>query len=184
MSRIERVIMAKITVKSLTCLWACKLGITAFREVYPEGLALSDWTQEEQLRVLKTDLRKYLGWGSRAGLIPMLPMQKADLTGANLSWADLPGADLTGAYLLRAKLRRAKLTGAKLNYADLTGADLSNASLRRADLSGANLTNADLSGANLTGANLTGANLSGAYLKGAYLGDWERGQDGIAQRKA
>ena len=43
---------------------------------------------------------------------------------------------------------------------------------------------ANLGGANLGGANLGGAYLGGANLDGAYLGDWERGPDGYARRKA
>lgn len=43
---------------------------------------------------------------------------------------------------------------------------------------------ADLRGAHLRGAHLGGADLRGADLRGAYLGDWERGPDGYARRKA
>jgi len=146
--------MAKITVECLLDLGACEEGISAFQEVYPEGLDSDDWTRDEQLRVLGTDLRKYLGWGWVMDIIPMLPMEDAKLTGANLSDANLFDA---------------KLTGADLSGANLFGANLRGANLSGADLSGANLSCADLFGADLTGAN---------------LGDWERGQDGFAQRKA
>jgi len=199
LSCIEGAIMAKITVECLLDLGACEEGISAFQAVYPKGLHLSDWTLAEQIRVLKTDLRKYLGWGWKACVIPMLPMEdadltEADLTEADLSWANLSGANLSRAKLTNANLRRANLTGADLTGADLTGADLSCANLTDADLTGAYLSGANLIGANLTGANLkganlswadlTGANLEGANLEGANLGDWERGQDGIAQNKA
>jgi hypothetical protein len=56
--------------------------------------------------------------------------------------------------------------------------------LRTVNLTRADLTGADLTGADLGGAYLGGANLTRADLTGADLGDWERGPDGYAQRKA
>jgi hypothetical protein len=128
------------------------------------------------------------GWGARA-----------NLAGADLFGADLSGADLSEAYLSRANLSGADLSGANLYRADLFGADLSRTDLSRVNLSGAylsgadlfgaylfgaDLSRADLSGANLYRANLSRANLYRANLSRANLGDWERGPDGYAQRKA
>ena len=53
-----------------------------------------------------------------------------------------------------------------------------------ANLYGADLRDASLYGANLYGADLRDASLYGAYLGGADLGDWERGPDGFARRRA
>ena len=113
----------KITEELLRQKGAYEEGIAAFVAVYPEGLELSDWTQEEQLRVLRdTDLRRYLGgwWGG--GILPVWTLRGADLSGADLNRADLSGANLS----------RADLSGANLSWADLRRADL-----RRANLSGA-----------------------------------------------
>ena len=108
----------------------------------------------------------------------------ANLNGANLNGANLSGADLSGADLYRANLYGANLNGANLNGANLFGADLYGANLNGANLNGANLTGASLSGADLYGADLYRANLTGASLSGADLGEWERGPDGYARRKA
>ena len=107
-----------ITVESLKAIGACKEGIEAFAEVYPNGLDPAAWTREEQLRVLKhTELRKHLGWAWRNNVIPQWSMSRATLS----------GADLRGADLRWANLRWANLTGADLHGADLYGADLSGA---------------------------------------------------------
>ena len=138
----------------------------------------------------------------------------ADFTGANLIGACLIGAclirtNLTGACSVRANLSRADLSGACLIRADLSRADLSGACLIRADLSravlsracliGANLSRADLTGATLARANLTevalyranlaeadlsGVDLTNVDLVGVDLGDWVRGEDRFAKRRA
>ncbi len=116
--------------------------------------------------------------------LPGADLSGAYLSGANLSEANLSGADLSRANLSEANLYGANLYGANLYGANLSGADLYEAYLYGANLSGADLYEAYLYGANLSGADLSRAYLSGANLSGADLGDWERGPDGYARRKA
>ena len=123
----------------------------------------------------------------------------ADFTGANLIGACLIGAclirtNLTGACSVRANLSRAVLSracliGANLSGADLTGACLIGANLSRADLTGAtlaraNLTEVALYRANLAEADLSGVDLTNVDLVGVDLGDWVRGEDRFAKRRA
>jgi len=143
-----------ITTETLSALSACQEGIATFQAVYPSGLNLADWTPNEQLRVLATPLRAYLGWAWHHSVIPAWSLAEADLAGAYLAEADLAGANLAGA----------DLTGAYLAGANLTGADLGGAYLGGADLTGANLARANLTGAYLGGADLTRANLTCADL--------------------
>ena len=77
---------------------------------------------------------------------PVIGLQGADLSGANLSYT--------------------RLRGAGLSYANLQKADLSNINLGGADLS-----NADLRGANLKGANLKDADLEKTCMRGADLSE-------------
>ena len=103
-----------------------------------------------------------------------IPLNGANLYGANLDGANLYGANLDGASLNRASLNRASLyranlDGASLYRANLDGASLYRASLYRANLDGASLNRASLYRANLDGANLDGANLYRANLDGASL---------------
>jgi uncharacterized protein YjbI with pentapeptide repeats len=119
---------------------------------------------------------------------PIISLNKADLSGADLSGIDLTEADLSGANLSGTNLYKAKLDGA-----DLTQAKMGLTTLREADLTSANLTDADLglragldyleslnqgtnfggppwadlSGANLLQAKLSGANLSGVFMQEA-----------------
>jgi uncharacterized protein YjbI with pentapeptide repeats len=90
---------------------------------------------------------------------PVLPLGRADLSGANFS----------GARFRQVSLRRVHLREANVIGADLAGADLSEADLSEADLSGANLSEVDLSGAILIRAKLIRANFSGARLNKANL---------------
>jgi uncharacterized protein YjbI with pentapeptide repeats len=116
---------------------------------------------------------------------PIIRLESADLSGANLSdpdevslgcglscydpgqvvnlrGADLAFANLTNAQLYRADLRDANLRGANLGDADLRGAGLKDANLYRSNLLGTNLSGAWLEDAGLLGANLRGADLHGA----------------------
>ena len=137
----------RITKKLLEEKDACVEGLACFNAAFPNGIDLKDWTVEKQIEVLKSDLRKYIGWAFVRGIIPLWSMQGANLEGANLGGAYLGGANLGGA--------------------NLGGAYLGGANLEGANLGGANLEGAYLGGANLEGANLEGANLEGAYLGGA-----------------
>jgi uncharacterized protein YjbI with pentapeptide repeats len=84
----------------------------------------------------------------------------------------LEGADLSYANLSNALLQDANLAGADLHGANLSDAFLPNANLTEADLHGANLSDARLEVANLQNTNLSDANLSGATLSGAYF-SWD-----------
>lgn len=102
------------------------------------------------------------------------PLAKARLEEANLRDAHLEEADLGSARLQRATLTGvyligARLTSARLEEANLLGAHLSDARLEGVNLMRSNLEGADLKGANLFGAHLEMANLRGADLKGADL---------------
>ena len=119
---------------------------------------------------------------------------RTNLTGACSVRANLFGAELSGATLVRADfsravLSRACLIGANLSGADLTGACLIGANLSRADLTGAtlaraNLTEVALYRANLAEADLSGVDLTNVDLVGVDLGDWVRGEDRFAKRRA
>jgi Pentapeptide repeats (8 copies) len=76
------------------------------------------------------------------GLVPVLHLAGASLTGAHLE-----RVNLLGAYL-----ERANLTAAYLERANLTGAHLAEATMVRANLEGTNLRLAHLDRANLSGA--------------------------------
>jgi hypothetical protein len=95
--------------------------------------------------------------------LSFLGLRNADLTGADLSGANLNGADLSNADLGATK--KVTLSGGGLLYP--VRANLSGANLSFADLSGADLRFAVLSHAHLSGADLSGADLSHAYLIGA-----------------
>ena len=102
-----------------------------------------------------------------------LPLEKANLSFAELDYINLSNANLRNAILTEVKLIKANLIDAKLIGTDLTDANLSGADLINANLSGADLINANLTGTDLTdaklGANLTDANLTGADLTRANL---------------
>jgi uncharacterized protein YjbI with pentapeptide repeats len=113
-----------------------------------------------------------------------LPIERCDLTGANLTdavlhdlapvdsvfhEADLGGVDWDAGQLKGVDLRRLHISQASFAAADLTGAQLAEARLDQANFLEANLTAADLTGANLRGTVLIDANLSRAVLDGADL---------------
>jgi uncharacterized protein YjbI with pentapeptide repeats len=77
---------------------------------------------------------------------------RANLTEARLNLSRHQDANFTGANLSRAKLRQASLIGAKLVQANLQQANLAQANLQNADLTGSDLTAADLCGADLSTA--------------------------------
>lgn len=104
-----------------------------------------EWTLAEQLRALRSPLKRYLYWAWYNALLPMWSIPAVDLRGVALRDAvlirvDFTRADLREAFLPEVKMSRANLTGAKLTWADLAGADLT-----WADLAGANLSSANLS---------------------------------------
>lgn len=89
-----------------------------------------------------------------------VPIIKLD--GANLS-----RADLRGEFLIGVDLSWANLSYANLQETELGGANLTKANLKGANLESVNLTNANLSGTDLSGVNLSRANLRDADLSGA-----------------
>lgn len=104
----------------------------------------------------------------------LLAYHQADVLGEDPNKLRVKRALVVDVYDPQALIRDGWCTGA-----DLAGANLAWAYLARANLAGANL-----AGAYLAWANLAGANLAWANLAGADLGDWERGPDGYARRKA
>ena len=116
---------------------ACSHGLADYDAASDADVApFLGWSTASQLAAIQGPLRKYIGWGWAAGVLPMWAMRRANLARANLAWADLRGADLTGANLTRANLARANLA-----WADLRGADLRGADLAGADLTGAIMPN-------------------------------------------
>src|SRR6266567_2934615 len=116
-----------------------------------------------------------------AGLInkdnPIISLELADLSEADLTKADLRGAnldraDLRGANLSEATLDEANLGGASLIETNLTEANLYKAKLH-GDLTKAVLYKAYLREANLRACNLREANLSEANLTGAKVYDYQ-----------
>ena len=118
-----------------------------------------------------------------SGLIkvaPIISLNTADFTfanlyDANLESANLESANLESAYLENTNLNRANLENANLERAtlyknaNLSDANLYNANLERANLYKANLYDANLENANLENAYLNRANLENANLKNANL---------------
>lgn len=116
------------------------------------------------------------------GLLPVIPLNSADLRSIDLSGTDLSGAqwsdvNLSGVDLSNTNLRKAVLYHADLSGADLSGADLSGAIVEVADLRNTNLNGAVLDGALMSGANLQGARVTtgqlarAEYLSGATMPD-------------
>jgi uncharacterized protein YjbI with pentapeptide repeats len=90
------------------------------------------------------------------------------LDNANLSEADLSGVFMTNADLYNTDLNNANLSNSVLSYDNLSQSIMHKVNLSGAVLHGANLYGADLSGANLSGALLNCDNLSvgdGAFDK-------------------
>jgi len=99
------------------------------------------------------------------------PIERTDLTEANLSGCSLGSVQTTQVNFSLANLSRAYLNGSKHLEANFTGANLSEAELGLASLAGARLCQANLQKANLIKANLSGADLTGADLRWAALTD-------------
>ena len=78
---------------------ACLEGADAFCKMFPEGYDTANWTLEEQLRIIRSDLRRWFIWIVKVNLLPLWSMRLADLYRADLSEADLSGADLSEADL-------------------------------------------------------------------------------------
>ena len=119
----------------------------------------------------------------------LLAYHQADVLGEDPNKLRVKRALVVDVYDPQALIRDGWCTGANLARANLAranlaGANLAGANLAWANLAGANLAGANLAGAYLAGADLAGADLAGADLAGADLGDWERGPDGYARRKA
>ena len=115
-------------------------------------------TNQEQLEILKKDVRIWNGWRTDNPYIEV-DFSRADLRKANLKQAKLGNVNFMGA-----DLREADLFEADLNGADLYGANLSGANLNRANLSGSNLSTTNLENADLRNANLNNANLTQVWL--------------------
>ena len=105
--------LVRITKKLLEEKEACAEWLACFNATFPDGIDLKDWTAEKQIEVLKSDLRKYIGWAFARGIIPLWSMQGANLEGAYLGGANLGGAYLEGANLEGANLEGAYLGGAR-----------------------------------------------------------------------
>lgn len=86
---------------------------------------------------------------------PVIGLDEADLSGADLRYINLSGDALYGA-----NMREADLRNANLSYTDMYGTDLGSANLRNADLGSAYLKRANLRGADLTDANLADTDLT------------------------
>jgi uncharacterized protein YjbI with pentapeptide repeats len=99
-----------------------------------------------------------------AKVTPIVLLNKADFTFANLENSFLIGVNLFGA-----NLESANLNFAHLNFAHLKSANLNFARLESVKLNGANLLGTILYSANLESANLNGANLLGTMLYSANL---------------
>ena len=99
-----------------------KRTIQLFQNHYPNGI--TKWNLEEQIKLLKTPLRMYLGGFWRDRLLKNISMVRADLSGLDLTDADLSNANLTEANLTGADLKYAHLIKANLTKTNLTGANL------------------------------------------------------------
>ena len=112
--------------------------VQLFQKHYPNGI--TKWNLEEQIKLLKTPLRMYLGGFWERGLLKKISMAGVDLSGLNLAYADLKYVNLKEADLKGVNLKHADLYRANLIWADLTETNLEHAYLIGADLKYANLT--------------------------------------------
>lgn len=183
-----------VTERTLQRLNACEDGLDWFRQRYPQGGNVRDWTRDEQVDGLKAGGGRWLGMAFDHGLLRHWPMDKADfenadldglaLAGARMAQAVLrnasmvasrwrggvfDGADLTGTNLSQAVLFDCTLTAAKLERASLEGATLRSVTMDRADLQAAVLAGARIAHSSFKGATLTGARLAGAALENVDL---------------
>ena len=67
----------KITVADLQSKRACRSGIDAFSKQFGQ-VAKIEWTRESQIELLKTPMRKYLGWAHYVGLLPLWTLSSVD----------------------------------------------------------------------------------------------------------
>ncbi|HYN84609.1 MAG TPA: pentapeptide repeat-containing protein [Pyrinomonadaceae bacterium] len=109
----------------------------------------------------------------------VIPLDGADLRGAQLAGQLLErtrfsGVNLEGANLRGALLKEANLNSSKLARADLSQAYLGRATMFSADLSMANLDDADLAGCLADGAKFVSASLKGASFRPLITRDEER----------
>ena len=173
----------KITSEMLENLGVCKSGYDDFIRV-TGGIYEAEWTLEEQLKLLKTDLRKWYSWAVKVNIVPMwgmvgVDLSNADLSNANLNNINLSDANLSGtnlefsrlcdAYLYRTKFRNSKsfMTGFHYSYlfmADFSNADLTCCNFLHANLAYANFTNSNLELVRFSYANLSDVDLSMANL--------------------
>ena len=105
----------------------------------------------------------------RSSVLNHANIQHTDLTEARLGNTSLDCADLRGARLDRANLARASLRKAQLLECSLVGADLDEAVMLRAEASSADFTQASLLGVNLSAGNLRHAKFNKAHLCSANL---------------
>jgi len=96
-------------------------------------------------------------------------LSHARLMDANLSYVRLENANLRSASLLSTNLLSAKCENAKFSRATLVNANLNSADLHKSNLSSIHAVKANLRSAQLREANLQGANLSEAILVRADL---------------
>lgn len=186
----------RITTESLTNLGASEECIQEFFKMYPDGLYLTNWTLLEQIRVLKSPLRKYLGWMRNKDLLYIYPLDYMVLSYTDLSNAYLENVSMIGTNLTKANLSGSVLTGVDFRGADLTDADLTYTDLRNVKLIQMDLMRIDKEHsiallnedglgiisvedpdfmyvptmiADLTGAKLTGAKFNGSDLERAIV---------------
>ena len=123
--------------------------------------------------VVRFLLESQLIQSSSSGKTPIIKLEPANLSYADLEHADLTHANLRGVdmshTLIHGFLKEANLSNTTFREADLIKADFTRANLKEADFTKANLKEANLTNADLTNADLTNADLSGAILLGLDL---------------
>jgi len=123
--------------------------------------------------VVRFLLESQLIQSSSSGKTPIIKLEPANLSYADLEHADLTHANLRGVdmshTLIHGFLKEANLSNTTFREADLIKADFTRANLKEADFTNANLKEANLTNADLTNADLTNADLSGAILLGLDL---------------
>ena len=105
--------MLTITIDRLIDLKVCDPAKQLFAAEFGERLEIPEYTPQHQEYLVRSEWRKFLGWGWRNNVLPQWSMR-----GADLSWADLRGADLRWAWstiavdgwdLIDGRLRRAEV---------------------------------------------------------------------------
>ena len=77
----------KVTAQQLAEMGACHAAIDDFTRHFGGDTAEVEWTREYQIEIVKSPLRRWIGWAWRHGIAPMWSMRGADLTGADLTGA-------------------------------------------------------------------------------------------------